>query len=209
VRNSLVPMKLYLSLLRRRIDDDRSSLDVLDKVTAGFNALEATVSDLLHFSTHRDARRQQVTVARIFDEVLQSLAPQLAAQSIVAEIDCPQPLVVQADGEMLRRAVLNLVLNALDALPDGGELMLTACRTGDGLEIEVADSGPGVPPALLDRLFEPFFTTKSSGTGLGLAIVERIVAAHGGRAQVVNCPEGGAAFTLIIPELTGAMEKAA
>src|SRR6187397_1283889 len=102
-----------------------------------------------------------------------------------------------ADADMLKRAVLNLVLNALDALPDGGELTLTACRTGQGLEIEVADSGPGVPPELLDRLFEPFFTTKSSGTGLGLAIVERIVAAHGGRAQVVNCPEGGAAFTLI------------
>jgi signal transduction histidine kinase len=209
VRNSLVPMKLYLSLLRRRIDDDRGSLDVLDKVTAGFNALEATVSDLLHFSTHRDARRQAITVSRIFDEVLQSLAPQLAAQGIVAEIDCPETLSAQADGEMLRRAVLNLVLNALDALPDGGELTLTACRTSQGLEVEVADSGPGVPPALLDRLFEPFFTTKSSGTGLGLAIVERIVAAHGGRAQVVNCPEGGAAFTLIIPERAGALEKAA
>jgi signal transduction histidine kinase len=209
VRNSLVPMKLYLSLLRRRIDDDRGSLDVLDKVTAGFNALEATVSDLLHFSAHRDARRQAVTVSRIFDEVLQSLAPQLAAQGIVAEIDCPETLSAQADGEMLRRAVLNLVLNALDALPDGGELTLTACRTSQGLEIEVADSGPGVSPALLDRLFEPFFTTKSSGTGLGLAIVERIVAAHGGRAQVVNCPEGGAAFTLIIPERTGVLEKAA
>jgi two-component system, sensor histidine kinase FlrB len=209
VRNSLVPMKLYLSLLRRRIDHDRGSLDVLDKVTAGFNALEATVSDLLHFSTQRDARRQQVAVSQVLDDVLQSLAPQLAAQNIVAEIDCPQTLVAQADGEMLRRAVLNLVLNALDALPDGGELTLTACRSSEGLEIEVADSGPGIPPPLLDRLFEPFFTTKSSGTGLGLAIVERIVAAHGGRAQVVNCPEGGAAFTLIIPERTRVLEKAA
>jgi signal transduction histidine kinase len=101
------------------------------------------------------------------------------------------------------------VLNALDALPDGVTLTLTACRTGEELAIEVADSGPGIPAGLLDRLFEPFFTTKSSGTGLGLAIVERIVAAHGGRTQVFNCPEGGAAFTLIIPERNPVLEKAA
>jgi len=209
VRNSLVPMKLYLSLLRRRIDDDRGSLDVLDKVTAGFTALEATVGDLLHFSSQRDARRESVPVARLLDDVLQSLAPQLAAQDIAAQIDCPLTLVASADGEMLRRAVLNLVLNALDALPTGGELMLTACCTTEGLEIEVADSGPGVPAPLLDRLFEPFFTTKDSGTGLGLAIVERIAAAHGGRAVAANCPEGGAAFTLIIPERTQVLERAA
>ena len=110
---------------------------------------------------------------------------------------------------MLRRAVLNLVLNALDAMPAGGELVLTACETKAGLEIEIADSGPGIPGTIVDRLFEPFFTTKGSGTGLGLAIVERIATAHGGKAAVVNCPEGGAAFTLIIPQTSQVMERAA
>lgn len=209
VRNSLVPMKLYLSLLKRRIDDDRGSVDVLDKVTAGFTALEATVGDLLHFSSQRDPRRERVEVAALLSEVLQSLEPQLRAQDISAQIDCPQGLVAMADADMLRRAVLNLLLNALDALPAGGELVLTACQTRAGLEIEVADSGPGVPTPIVERLFEPFFTTKGSGTGLGLAIVERIAAAHGGRATVANCPEGGAAFTLIIPQLSQAMERAA
>ena len=110
---------------------------------------------------------------------------------------------------MLRRALLNLLLNALDALPAGGELVITACRTRTGLEIEIADSGPGVPPPLVERLFEPFFTTKGGGTGLGLAIVERIAAAHGGRVAVANCPEGGAAFTLVLPQESSALERAA
>jgi signal transduction histidine kinase len=79
---------------------------------------------------------------------------------------------------------------------------------GERLRIEVADSGPGVAPPHLDRVFEPFFTTKPGGTGLGLAIVERIAAAHGGRASAVNCPEGGAAFTLLLPQATR-LEKAA
>src|SRR4051812_27839311 len=84
VRNSLVPMKLYLSLLRRRIDHDRGGLDVLDKVTAGFTALEATVGDLLHFSSQRDARRDRMHVASLLEDVVGSLDPQLAAQDIRA-----------------------------------------------------------------------------------------------------------------------------
>ena len=209
VRNSLVPMKLYLSLLRRRLADDGGSLDILDNVLSGFTALEATVGDLLHFSSQRDPQCRPVPVAALLAEVCESLAPQLAAQNIRATIDCPPGLVWEADGDMLRRALLNLVLNALDVLPAGGEIVLTAVTTGAGLEIEVADSGPGVAPQLLDRLFEPFFTTKPSGTGLGLAIVERIAAAHGGRISAANCPEGGAAFTLQLPLTRRVMEKAA
>jgi signal transduction histidine kinase len=209
VRNSLVPMKLYLSLLKRRIDDDHGSVDVLEKVMAGFTALEATVGDLLHFSSQRDPRRERIDVAALLNEAMQSLSPQFQAQDIRCSIDCPSGLNLSADADMLRRALLNLLLNALDALPAGGELVITACQTSTGVEIEVADSGPGVSADLIDRLFEPFFTTKGGGTGLGLAIVERIAAAHGGRATIANCPEGGAAFTLIIPQRTQVLERAA
>src|SRR6476661_1617986 len=142
VRNSLVPMKLYLSLLRRRIDGDSGSLDVLDKVMSGFTALEATVGDLLHFSSQRDPRRERLRLAKLLDEVVLSLQPQLAAQNICARLDCPPGLAAMVDPDMLRRAILNLLLNALDVLPAGGELVLTACRTRSGLEIEIADSGP-------------------------------------------------------------------
>ena len=209
VRNSLVPMKLYLSLLRRRIDNDNGSLDALDKVMAGFTALEATVGDLLHFSSQRDPRRERLLVSRLLAELVQSLEPQLTAQNIRTRLDCSLELSASVDREMLRRALLNLMLNALDVLPGGGELVITACQTRLGLEIEVADSGPGVPLPLAERLFEPFFTTKGGGTGLGLAIVERIAAAHGGRASVANCPEGGAAFTVILPQESSVLERAA
>jgi signal transduction histidine kinase len=209
VRNSLVPMKLYLSLLRRRISEDAGSVDVLDKVTSGFTALEATVSDLLHFSSDREPQRLAFPVGELLDEVCRLLAPQLDAQGIHLTIDCPAQVAIRADRDMLRRAVLNLVLNALDAMPDGGRLDITACPTSAGIDLEVADSGPGVADELRDRLFEPFFTTKSSGTGLGLAIVERIAAAHAGAVDVANCPDGGAAFTLSIPFRAPALERAA
>ena len=132
-------------------------------------------------------------------EVCESLAPQLAAQGIETYLEIPRGMAVSADRDMLRRALLNLVLNALDAMPDGGELVITACCGPHGFELEVADTGPGIEPSALNRIFEPFFTTKSEGTGLGLAIVLRIAEAHHGDVHAVNCPEGGAAFTLRIP----------
>lgn len=204
VRNSLVPMKLYLSLLNRRLSDDSGSQDIFEKISAGFVALEATVSDLLNFSAERDPQRRSVDVGLLLSEVYETFAPQLEAQNIATHIDADPQALVPADPEMLRRAIVNLVLNALDVMPGGGELVMTACQTRHGLEIEVADSGPGITAGILPRLFEPFFTTKGAGTGLGLAIVERIAAAHGGIVYAANCAEGGAAFTLCLPTTNNA-----
>jgi two-component system, sensor histidine kinase FlrB len=199
VRNCLVPMKLYLSLLRRRTEEDGGTRSVLDHISAGFAALESTVADLLNFSADREPQLADVEIPELLHKVFQSLAPQLEAQRIAVHVDATPGTTARADRDMLRRAIVNLVLNALDAMPKGGELVVTACRCHDAVEIEVADSGPGIDEAAMDRLFEPFFTTKSAGTGLGLAIVERIAEAHHGQVLVANCPEGGAAFTLRIP----------
>jgi signal transduction histidine kinase len=200
VRNGLAPVTLYLSLLRRRIADDPTGLRTMDNIEAAFTALEATVNDLLSFTLDRDPVWRQFNVRDLVSGVCESLAPQLAAQGIRTEIDIDARTFLWADRDMLRRAVFNLVLNALDVMPEGGELVITACESSSGFELEVADSGPGIDEDLRPRVFEPFFTTKSEGTGLGLAIVYRIAEAHGGDAQVVNCPEGGAAFTLRIPQ---------
>jgi signal transduction histidine kinase len=128
-----------------------------------------------------------------------SLAPQLAAQGIRTRLNVPADQTITADRDMLRRAVLNLLLNALDVMPDGGELAVSATAGPVDLSIEVADSGPGLSLEARQRAFEPFFTTKSNGTGLGLAIVERIATAHGGDIVASDGPLGGAAFTIRIP----------
>lgn len=200
VRNQLVPVSLYLSLLRRRLVDDAGGLEILAQVDAGFIALESTVNDLLSFTADRPPRVQTFLVRDLIDEVCESLGPQISAQAIDVEIDAPPTMLVSADREMLRRALLNLLLNALDAMSRGGEVVITAFRSRGSFELEVADSGPGLHDDVRRRAFEPFYTTKSGGTGLGLAIVERVVAAHGGSVTAVNCPEGGAAFTLQFPQ---------
>ncbi len=202
VRNNLVPVSLYLSLLRRRLRDDPASLDVLQKVDSGFHALDVTVNDLLHFTSDRDPHRQEFAVGDLFDEICDSLRPQLEAQAIRVSTQADKTLVATADREMVRRALLNLVLNAVDAMPDGGRLELAADGDGSRLELAVADSGPGLSEENLGRIFEPFVTTKQGGTGLGLTIVERIAEVHGGTVAAENVPGQGARFTLSIPQPT-------
>jgi signal transduction histidine kinase len=199
VRNNLVPVTLYLSLLRRRISDEPGSLEILEKIEAGFTALEAIVHDLLHFTSDRQPRFQTCAIGPLVQEVYASLAPQLAAQGIAMVTEVGDECRATADRDMLRRAVLNLVLNAIDAMPDGGELFISANVSDHGVVIGVEDTGPGVSDETAKRAFEPFFTTKCGGTGLGLAIVQRIVEVHGGEVRVGNRGAGGAVFTLRIP----------
>lgn len=199
VRNNLVPVSLYLSLLRRRLTDDSGSQDILAKIEAGFTALDATVNDLLNFTAHRNPHWQTFVVGDLVNEVCESLGPQLDAQRIDVDIDVPPHTLLTADREMIRRALLNLVLNAIDVMPVGGVLVITSYNTKEGFELEVADSGPGLSEEDQRQAFEPFFTTKQNGTGLGLAVVYHVAEAHGGTVAVMNCPEGGASFTIRIP----------
>jgi signal transduction histidine kinase len=111
-----------------------------------------------------------------------------------------QPMPLMADPELLHRALSNLVLNAMDAMPEGGTLTLSAKPDGDKIEIRVADTGEGLTPEECERLFTPYYTTKQHGTGLGLAIVQSVVADHAGTITVESRPGGGAVFVITLPK---------
>jgi signal transduction histidine kinase len=171
----------------------------LAKIEAGFTALDATVNDLLNFTAHRQPQWQTFLVGDLVNEVYESLEPQLESQMIDVDIDVPPNTLLTADREMIRRALLNLMLNSIDAMPDGGALVITSYEHARGFELEVADSGPGLTDEAKRRAFEPFYSTKQHGTGLGLAFVQHVAEAHGGTVSAANCPEGGAAITIRIP----------
>ncbi|MEN1679828.1 MAG: HAMP domain-containing sensor histidine kinase [Planctomycetota bacterium] len=199
VRNNLVPVSLYLSLLKRRLAGDATGLETLSKIEAGFTALDCTVNDLLSFTAHRQPQWDSFLVCSMVEEVCESMAPQIDAQGVEVDIDVPPNTLLRADREMLRRAVLNLVINALDAMPEGGDLVITSYEGPNGFELEIADSGPGLTDEQREKLFEPFFTTKQRGTGLGLSVVCHVAESHGGQVTAENCPDGGAAITIRIP----------
>ena len=115
-----------------------------------------------------------------------------------------EPMPLDADPELLHRALSNLVLNAMDAMPEGGTLTLSAKPRGDRVEIRIADTGAGLTPEECERLFTPYYTTKQHGTGLGLAIVQSVVADHAGTIAVESRPGGGAIFVIALPKASEA-----
>jgi signal transduction histidine kinase len=149
----------------------------------------------------RPSTFELVALSDIIERVREVAQPRLARSHIRLEISVAKDLPrVRADATQLEMAFLNLVTNALDAMPGGGALSLVARPSLDGISVEVADTGPGIPADLIDRLFESWVTTKPAGqgTGLGLAIVRDVVRAHGGTVSASNEPTG-ARFVIDFP----------
>ena len=123
-------------------------------------------------------------------------------------IDIPSNQTISADRDLFRRAVRNLVHNAVEAMPDGGSLVATSAVSPNAIELEIADTGPALSDEQREQAFETLPTAHRNGAGWGLAVVHHIAELHGGSVTAANCPEGGVAFTLRIPRLA-ALEAAA
>jgi signal transduction histidine kinase len=107
--------------------------------------------------------------------------------------------VIQADADMLYQAFLNIFINAMQAMPDGGDIAIRAKAANNSLWIAVEDQGSGISPEAMEKIWDPFFTTKDKGTGLGLGIVRNIIEAHQGQVRIENRPEGGARVSIRLP----------
>lgn len=152
------------------------------------------------------ARREPIFLGPMLRRIVDVSRPRLHASGIGLTLEVSDDLPwLQGDPVRLELALLNLIKNSLDAMPDGGHVRVTARREGEGTRIEVADTGPGIPEALGRRIFDPWVTTKpvGEGTGLGLAFTREVVLAHGGTIDVHNAPGEGATFTIGLPGRPG------
>lgn len=204
VRNGLVPTTLYSGLLERRLAHDPESLTLLAKLTGGMKQVDGIVRDLLAWSRELEVRPRRTNVRRWLEETLEPHAAQFAAHEIAVDTARVPDTDVTFDADLLRRAVTNLALNAVDALPSGGTVAWSIVVESETLLLEIRDDGPGVPVDQRERLFQPFFTTRSHGTGLGLALVRKIAEAHGGEATYRDAPGRGAIFAIRISTFDGA-----
>jgi signal transduction histidine kinase len=145
--------------------------------------------------------RKPTELNRLLEELVDFFTPQAQVQRIQLRLrKSEQPVTAQVDPRLIKQAVLNLMLNACQAMPGGGELMLSVARNGssDAL-IDVVDTGPGVPPEVAERIFTAYYSTKKGGTGLGLPMSKRIAQEHGGDLSVRSEPGKGSDFTLRLP----------
>lgn len=201
MRNPLASIKLNLNALHERVRDDPDYGELCEIAAHQAARLERMFSDLLAYGKPLQIAPSVVSIPELVDEATESCKAQAAKQDVTLATGPSGALEVRADRELLLRALINLLQNAIHVSPPGGTVATRASRAGqNSVEIAIADCGPGVPAPLRERLFEPFYTTREGGTGLGLANVKKIVDCHGGAVGIRNRPEGGAIFTVRLPE---------
>jgi signal transduction histidine kinase len=196
VRNPLGALDLFAGLLAEEVED-RPEASHVSRIRAELASLSKVVEEFLDYARARPPVREEVDLAALAAEVADLVAPLAAAHRVSLGVDAHGS--VRADGEQLRRAVLNLVRNAVEVAPAASEVELSARGAGGEATFEVRDRGAGLTPEARASLFRPFFTTKERGTGLGLALAKKVADAHGGRLTLADRPGGGTVARLVVP----------
>jgi signal transduction histidine kinase len=200
IRNPLTGIKLLVEAALRPGNPRALKPDDVAMIHREITRLEQTVQGFLNFARLPPPQRALCDLREIVDEARDLVRVRADQQQVRLEWDRPlEPVPVCVDRGQMTTVLVNLFLNALDVMPHGGELDVDLDRTDAGPRLTVADTGPGIAPALADRLFTPFATNKPTGTGLGLSLSRRILEEHGGTIVAANRPAGGACFTLNLP----------
>jgi signal transduction histidine kinase len=200
VRNPLMGMKLLVeSALRSRNRKPLTEED-LQVIYSEITRLEETVKNFLTFARLPAPERHVCDLRTVVDHSADLVRARARQQGVELAIEAPgQPLPVDLDAGQFQTVLVNLFLNALDAMPRGGRLEVGLAGEAQAVRMRVCDTGAGIPAEMLPRLFTPFASSKPTGTGLGLSLSRRIVEEHGGRISASNREEGGACFTVTLP----------
>lgn len=202
VNTPLAGISSYAQMLIQQVPDNDPKQKLLEKIHLQTLRASGIVNNLLNFSRTGDADFREVEVNQVLDDTIQLLEPQLRNSRVEILLHYGKELIpAQGNASKLQQVFMNLILNARDAMPDGGRLTIQTRMVETSLVIDFRDTGLGIDPENIARIYDPFFTTKDigQGTGLGLAISYGIIQEHGGRIFVESRPNEGAHFTIKLP----------
>jgi signal transduction histidine kinase len=208
IKNHLGTLGLNLQLLVEDLQEpqslrERRALDRVHRLQTECQRLVDLSNDFLRFARLKELRLQATELGPLVEEMMDFFGPTARQAAIEIKPYIPADLpAVALDRELFQQALLNLLLNAKQAMPEGGELTLQAAPGPGEVRLSLIDTGQGMPPEIMAKIFRPFFSTKPGGTGLGLATTRRIVEAHGGRIEVQSAVGRGTKFTLCLPTAT-------
>ena len=198
VRNPLAGIKGAMQVLMTRRSLDDSELPVMRDIVARIDALSELINDLMVFARPRPPRLAVVELRPILADAITIVRRDPTAQGVQIDVE-GEDVTVTADGELVRATVLNLLLNAAQAMAGQGRITARTSRNGGDASIQIRDTGPGIPGEIREQIFEPFFTTKARGGGLGLPIARRTAELHGGSLTLECPPDGGTIVTMTVP----------
>jgi len=209
INNLLTPLANFANLALNNPDDKLLTEKALEKMVRNCEQASKVVESMLAVANGQSQEKKNTSLAVLVDEVFTCLCRDFAKDSILVKITIPEDLQLWAVPVQIQQVLMNLILNAREAmLPRGGILTVTARETDESVQIEVADTGVGITPADIKRIFEPFYTSrtdkkspsKESGSGLGLVFCKKIVDSHGGSISVESEPSRGSTFRITLPK---------
>jgi len=201
LRNPLTALCAAADLLIHEEGFPDSHRLYLEAIYVESKRLAELADEFLEFAKPFQLTIQPTRLKPLLQRVLAVQEPYLKSAAVQVVLECSEDQVVPVDVSRLEQALRNLILNAVQAMPEGGTLFIRVEDRGEWVALAVQDTGPGVPEELRERIFTPFFTTRTRGTGLGLSIVKKIVEGHNGRVTLECPPEGGSIFTLWLPKI--------
>lgn len=203
IRNPLSSIKGFATYFRARFEPGSKDRELAEVMIGEADRLNRVVTELLELTRPSELRLADTNPAELLAHAVKLVEGDCRSRGIDVATRCDGAPRVPLDADRMLQALLNLLLNAVQSMPDGGVLTVSAQAVRDRLELRVADTGSGIPREDLERVFDPYFTTKNQGTGLGLATVRTIVEAHGGRVRIVSEPGRGTEVTLDLPRTGG------
>lgn len=207
VNNPLDGVQNCARILRRSLNEPARAEQMLTLIDGGLERIAVIVRRLLTLARQNTIRPAREDIVLIIERAAAAIEDRIGPRGVRVRVDSPRDTCyAYVDGPLLEQVFVNLLLNAADSMPEGGDIHVRAARVGEGraggVQIEVSDRGTGISAEVLPHIFEPFFSTKigEKGTGLGLPIAARIVDAHGGEIRAAARSDGGTTFTLRLPE---------
>jgi two-component system sensor histidine kinase HydH len=202
LRNPLTSVKLLLQHAGSRSGSATIESPKLTLILEEIERMETTIQGLLDFSRPAEPQRKLHDICQTVERATNLIAGRAQKQHVASKLDLAErPLLINGDPRQLHQVFVNLLINAIEAMPDGGVLRVVATSDpkNQHVSIQIHDTGEGIPPDLLPRLFEPFATAKERGTGLGLAVSRRILEEHGGTIEVHPHQPRGTMFEILLP----------
>jgi len=201
IRNPLTSINILIHSLRERLPSENSQQEDLKVIEEEIHRMNEIVDQFLRFAKPAPPFFEKTDVLSIVEETLQLLRLQAEKQRIAVEREFQALPMILIDPEQMKQAMLNLLLNAIQAMPEGGLLTLKGRNSEEGqwIHLSIQDSGMGISGEDIDKLFDPFFSTKEGGIGLGLSITHRIIDQHHGKIEVESSPGMGTLFTVWLP----------
>jgi len=198
IRNPLGSIELFANMISEDLKEGIHG-EYARRISSSVKMLRNTLENMLSFSRGINPKKEKFCINDLVEEIIKEFQELFSRVGVKIKVNMNEKFIIIADPALLRQALINIIVNAYQAMPDGGHLFVHVNNDGNFISLCIKDTGYGIDSEIIDRIFDPFFSTKDRGTGLGLSITQSIISAHGGKIDVKSEPDEGTEFAIYLP----------